>query len=136
MKLNICIITVLAFIVTKGYSGQATNLTDTLKSNRYLESGLKKLRAKKYAEAITDFSKAIGENKKNWRAYRFRANAEDGLDDHKSSISDYTTALQLNSDDVLSYGGRAEAKRLLNDAEGALKDFDMALSWNPNDTFL
>lgn len=107
---------------------------DSIKSKRYLASGLKNLRVRKYAEAITDFTKAIEEDRMSWIAYRLRGDAKKGIDEYKSSIDDYGNALRLNSSDALSYRGRAEAKRLSNDAKGALSDYDVVLSLNPKDT--
>ncbi len=101
----------------------------------YLLTGSLKLEAKKYVEAKTDFTKAIRRDKGNWRAYRLRADAEDGLDDYKASIKDYTTALQLNPNDTLSYRGRGEAKRRSKDFMGAIVDYDVALALNPEDVF-
>ena len=91
------------------------------------------MKLRKYAAAISDFSKAIKLDRNNWRAYRLKADAEQELNDYNSAIEDYTNALHLNPSDTLSYRGRGDAKRYLNEGKEAIADYDIALSWNPTD---
>jgi len=126
---------VVAFIQSREYS-QATVLSDTALSRKYMLSGIANYKSKYYDLSIEDFDKAIKENPKNWEAYRYKATAERKLKRFEESIKDYTTALSINKNDVESYKGRADAKRLNDMFEEAIQDYNIAIERDAQDAVM
>lgn len=108
-------------------------INDTSLGKKFLESGILKYKNEDYKGAIYDFEMAVKNQSTNWKAYRYKGDAEFEIGDYKTAVFDYTQALKINPKDLLSYKGRGEAYRILNDNNKALEDYNIAISWDPKD---
>lgn len=80
----------------------------------------------RYAEAVTDYEKAIQLNPTNALFYAKRGQCYVKLNKPNACIRDCNRALELNCDSAAAYKYRGRAYRLLGDWEAAAKDLRQA----------
>ena len=110
---------------------------DTTVSKKHLELGITKYKNKDYMGAIAEFESAVKNDASNWKAYRYKGDAEFELNKYEESIQDYTKALTINKSDMLCYKGRAEAYRMSeNYFQEAVEDYTTVIQMDPNDAVM
>ncbi len=94
---------------------------------RCYKSGEEHLKARRYKEALADFTRVIdlGGNHSGVYAYRGRAYLE--LRQFKEALTDFDQALDLNKNNLYALGHRGIAYRELGQYEKALADFKRVL---------
>ena len=132
-KIIILLIVLCCSIKSNAKTDKVLNLADTLASKKFLELGVSKYNLKDYKGAIYDFEMAVKNQSDNWKAYRYKGDAEFEIGDYKTAVFDYTQALMINPKDLLSYKGRGETYRILGENNKALEDYNIAISWDPED---
>ncbi|MCO5571177.1 hypothetical protein L7F22_024911 [Adiantum nelumboides] len=79
---------------------EACNIFDTIvaldpEHTEWLEArGQVRIDAKRFNDAVSDFTEVVSRNPKNFKAYSGRALAYEGLGQWQNAIQDYTTALE------------------------------------------
>ena len=94
--------------------------------------GVENVSRKNYAEAISDFTKAIRRDTGFIQAYENRGVVKYYLKDYEGAISDYTKALAINPDDFNTHGRRGWAEFYLQQYREAIADFTKAIEGNRN----
>jgi len=103
------------------------------RAGTYVNRGIIKLHAKRYAEALADFNAAIRYKADLAEAYVNRAAARIGLRQFKDSVSDIDNALILNvKEPEKAYYNRAVAYEYLDDEKDAWLDYNKALQLAPD----
>jgi tetratricopeptide (TPR) repeat protein len=86
---------------------------------------------RRYDDAIADFTRAIRLQKDLAAAYRNRALAFSGKNDHDTAIADCTEAIRLGGDDAVAYLDRGWAYDKKHDFAKALADYNKAIQLEP-----
>lgn len=89
--------------------------------------------AKRYADAIAAFTRAIGLDPSFAAAYRDRGDAYESLGRHADAVADYTAAIRLDPSDEYSYVVRASAYNNSDFYQQALTDAARAIGMDGND---
>ncbi|MCX5846319.1 MAG: tetratricopeptide repeat protein [Deltaproteobacteria bacterium] len=105
---------------------------DALTASDYYNNGKSLFSAKKYAEAIVQFSEAIRKKPDYDQAYRDRGLMYSLVHNYQKAIEDYNKAIEINPADVLSYNSRGISYRTLGDSILAIENFDRAIELKPN----
>lgn len=124
---------VLAFSI-ESYGQSTGNVNHRQKSknddrtDQFLKSGISKFKKKDYDGALSDFENYIKENPSDYKGYRWKGDALEGLNMHSEAIAFYSLALKLNKNDTLSYRGRADSKRMNHDYKESIGDYNLAIA--------
>ncbi len=121
----ILVVAVLILLTTLENYGQS--------SNSSLQTGIAKYQKKDYEGALVDFEKAVKENAKDYKCYRWKGRSLEKLNRFKEAIQFYTYALELNKNDTLAYRGRGESRRFNHEFDASISDYDNTILLNPND---
>jgi beta-barrel assembly-enhancing protease len=100
-------------------------------ADNYWFRGEAYLQAKRFAEAILDFDKALALAPDNSNYLFSRGNAKTGARNFDAAIADYASSIRLNPRFTAAFAGRANAFREMGDTAAALRDYDAALAINP-----
>lgn len=122
-------VTVLILLSTIENNGQSSKEL----ANQSLQTGITKYQKKDYEGALADFEKAVKENSKDYKYYRWIGRALEKLNRDGEAIEFYTKALLLNPNDTVSYKGRAESRRMKKQFKEAIEDYNIVLALTPND---
>src|SRR4051812_41805717 len=97
----------------------------------YLQLGIDKHKKQDYKGAISDYSKAIKEDKENRDAYYNRGTCELALKDFKSSMIDFNKTIDLDPKFAKAYYSRATVYVSEEKYEAALPDLDKTIELDP-----
>jgi tetratricopeptide (TPR) repeat protein len=115
-------------------------------SLEYIGKGNAKMNQKDYKGAISDYTQAIGLNKKSSEAYYLRGTAKTKLEQYNLAYEDFNVAVDLNPKSAKAYYGRAQSQILrLNEYtnlsetdqqfyQWAIEDLTKAIEINPKYT--
>lgn len=93
----------------------------------FYDAGANQNKAGNYAEAITNFTKAIEIYSNYAEAYSFRARAKYNLQDNNGAINDANKAIELNPDYEPAYNVRGFSRFALNDYADSITDFNESI---------
>ena len=82
----------------------------------------------KHYGAISDYTKAIEINPKDYQAYFNRGWNKGEIKDYYGAISDYTKAIAINPQYGKAYNNRGNAKYSIGDKKGSCDDYKKAIS--------
>ena len=102
-------------------------------SQKYSERGLLFNGLLKYQEAITDFTKAIALDSKNWLAYSRRGFSNSKIGKYTEAISDFTSAIAISPNTSHLYMSRGNAYGIQKQTNEAINDFLLAIKLTPDD---
>ena len=106
--------------------------TDESLAKEYYELGEKLRNAKKYSEAIDEFSKAIKLKPNYADAYHVRGIAYAQLGKYDDAIRDYNKAIQINPKFAMTYLNRGNTYRDLKKYGESPRDYNQAIEIDPN----
>ncbi len=95
--------------------------------------GANAFNAKRYADAIDAYTRAIALDPEFAAAYRDRGDAETSLVRNAAAIADYTVALRLDPSDEYGYVERGQAYNNIRSSAEALADASRAIRMDGND---
>lgn len=99
----------------------------------YEARGLAKVKLKKYAEAVTDFSRALELEPKSPDTYRLRGWVYVQLEAPKLAEQDFDQVLKLDQRNADAYNGRGYARVMLGELRKGTDDADEAVRVAPGD---
>jgi tetratricopeptide (TPR) repeat protein len=99
-----------------------------------IDRGLARAEAKRWREAIADFSAALKQDSRRTEAWLYRANAALAMDDLKSAGADLDQLLRLKPEDGEAQVLRGTVRALANDPEGARVDWRAVVKREPAST--
>ena len=102
-----------------------------LSASEYFERAYQHGEAKRYDDAIRDYTEAIRLNPQYANAYVNRGSAYGNKNDYDRAIADYNEALRLNPQYADAYFNRGLAYRNKNDYDRAIADYTEAIHLNP-----
>jgi len=94
----------------------------------FYDTGANQIKAGNYAEAITNFTKAIEVYSNYAEAYSFRARAKYNLRDNNGAINDANKAIELNPDFEPAYNVRGFSRFALKDYADSITDFNKSIN--------
>ena len=97
----------------------------------YFELGSTAYKAKKYADAINYFSKAIELDPQDIDAYYNRGLSYTKAGNLTQAITDFNVVIRFNPRDSVAYHNRGYAYYELGNLVQAINDYNSALSFNP-----
>ena len=103
-----------------------------MSNNPFFIEGQKLYKAKKFSEAIENFSKAI-EKEENPYIYYERGMSYLHSRNFSLALSDLNTAAELQPENPFRFSSRAYVKDLMGDYIGAVEDYERCLKLDPND---
>lgn len=96
------------------------------RGNIYIQQG-------NFAQAISEYTKAIKINPNDAQAYSNRGVAYDHQGNFAQAISDYTMAIKINPNDSEAYSNRGIAYALQGNLAQAISDYTKHIEINPYD---
>jgi tetratricopeptide (TPR) repeat protein len=105
---------------------------DPLLAVAYFNSGLAHYEAKRYAEAVADFSRALEIKPDDEAALRYRAHTYYYLKDYDRSITDISRLIELRPGNAEYYLARSAAYSGKEEYDKVIADCGQALRINPN----
>jgi tetratricopeptide (TPR) repeat protein len=123
------ILNIIAILLT---ALEANSQTRDYKAKSDYMKGVENIGRKNYAEAISDFTRAIRRDTGFIQAYENRGVTKYYLNDYEGAISDYSKALAINPDDFNTHGRRGWAEFYLQRYSEAVADFTKAIEGNRN----
>ncbi len=103
---------------------------------QWLEEGNTHHNAKRFEEAVIDYSRAIELDPKYAVAYYNRGNAYHNKQQYEQAIADYSRAIELDPTYALAYINRGYAYYNKQQYEQAMRDYTRALELDPNNTWV
>jgi tetratricopeptide (TPR) repeat protein len=115
----------------KAFVNQTRKLMNPKTAADFNQRGERRYLRRRYDDAIADFTQAIRLQKDLGAAYRNRALAFSGKNDHDTAIADCDVAIRLNGDDAVAYFDRGWAYDKKHEFEKALADYNKAIQLDP-----
>ncbi len=101
-------------------------------AQEYFNRGIQALNAKRYTEAINNFSQVIKLNPNSYEAWYNRGLAYSGLNQLDLAIADYSQAIKLNPNFADAFNNRGIAYADKGNLDLAIADYSQAIRLNPN----
>ncbi|MDR2193558.1 MAG: tetratricopeptide repeat protein [Treponema sp.] len=98
----------------------------------YFNVGFAHYEAKRYAEAVADFTRALEIKADDEGSLRYRAYAYNGLQDYDKAIGDASRLIGMQPDNAEHYFIRGNASYYKGEYDHAIVDYNEALRLNPN----
>lgn len=114
---------------------EGDNASNTQAAKHAYEIAQRRMKQKRYKEAIADFDEAIRHKSDYFQAYYNRGNAKLKLEYYIAAIYDYDKALCINPNSVDLYQLRGWAKRCIMNYRGAIADYDMYIRLSSEPAF-
>lgn len=100
--------------------------------NPLMERGDKAFQAKKYKDAIREYSKVIAIDQNNFEAYRRRAMANREQGNEREALRDFDTVIELDPDNHRAFLGRGILHRDMKNTKEAMRDFTRGIQLRPD----
>jgi tetratricopeptide (TPR) repeat protein len=102
-------------------------------AEEYLNSGSNYYEQGNWAQAISDFTKAIEINSNYAEAYCLRGDSYDKQGNSTQAVSDFNKAIEINPNFAYAYGSRGLTYNKQGNSTQAVSDFNKAIEISPND---
>jgi len=107
----------------------------TNQSFYYFTIGRNRMGEKKYAEAITNFDKAIGMDPTYAEVYVFKGHTEFITEQYRKAVQTYNKAIELKTTDPDVYINKGTALYKLKDYKGAIEAYNIAIKKQPDNAY-
>jgi tetratricopeptide (TPR) repeat protein len=109
----------------------ALSRQDAALTEQYFNAGFAHYEAKRYKEAVENFTRALELKRNDEASLRYRGLAYYDLKDYDRVIADYTRLIQIEPGNAMHYLARADAYRDKGYPDEAIRDCNEALRINP-----
>jgi tetratricopeptide (TPR) repeat protein len=120
------------FIAALGLTMLIFNDLHAQTAESLLFSGKKRKEARVYAEALSDFNRAIELSPRYVEAYYQRGDLLQILGRYQEALQDFNKAIELDAEDGMNFYQRGVANTSLQNYQAALFDFNKALELSPD----
>jgi Flp pilus assembly protein TadD len=115
-------------------SAQVPSRPDPLLATVYFNAGFAHYEAKRYTEAIADFTRALEVKSDDEASLRYRSYSYCDLEDYDKALADFNEFIRLNPNDAVTYYNRGVVYGYKDETEKAIADYNEAVRLNPNFT--